>query len=126
MARGDGFSTDERAEVARAVRDAERACGFVFSVYVGAADGEAGPYARRLHGGLKDPANSVLVLVDPAARLLEIVTGSEVRRVVPDASLGLAAAAMESAFAVGDIAGGITRGLHLLAGAARQPETLHF
>lgn len=125
MASGDGFSADQRYEIDRAIRAAETACRYEFSLYVGAAEGEAGPFARRLHASLIAPARSVLILVDPASRLLEIVTGSVVRRVLTDDAVRLAAAAMESAFAAGDLVGGIKRGVSQLADAARHPETLH-
>jgi hypothetical protein len=122
---GDGFSSDQRYEIDRAIRAAETVSRYEFSVYVGAADGEAGPFAQRLHASLVAPARSVLVLVDPAARLLEIVTGSVVRRDLSDDAVRLAAVAMESAFSHGDLVGGIRRGLAQLAEAARKPATLH-
>ncbi len=125
MASGDGFSADQRYEIDRAIRAAETVCRFEFSVYVGAAEEESGPFADRLHSSLIAPARSVLIMVDPAARLLEIVTGSAVRRVLADDSVRLAAVAMETAFTAGDLVGGITRGVSQLADAARQPETLH-
>jgi len=122
---GEGFSSDQRYEIDRAIRAAETACRYEFSVYVGAADGEAGPFAQRLHAALVAPARSVLIMVDPAARLLEVVTGSVVRRDLPDESVRLAAVAMQSAFSEGDLVGGIKRGLAQLADAARKPATLH-
>lgn len=106
MASGEGFSSDQRYEIDRAIRAAETVCRYEFSVYVGAAEGEAGPFAQRLHASLVAPARSVLVMVDPAARLLEIVTGSVVRRDLSDDAVKLAAVAMESAFAEGDLVGG--------------------
>ena len=125
MASGEGFSSDQRYEIDRAIRAAETVSRYEFSVYVGAAEGEAGPFARRVHASLVAPARSVLIMVDPAARLLEIVTGAVVRRDLPDDAVKLAAVAMESAFAEGDLVGGIKRGLAQLADAARQPATLH-
>jgi hypothetical protein len=125
VANGEGFSSDQRYEIDRAIRAAETVCRFEFSVYVGAADGEAGPFAQRLHASLVAPSRSVLIMVDPASRLLEIVTGSVVRRDLPDDAVRLAAVAMESAFVEGDLVGGIKRGLAQLASAARKPATLH-
>ena len=125
MASGEGFSSDQRYEIDRAIRAAETVCRYEFSVYVGAAENEAGPFAQRLHASLIAPARSVLVMVDPAARLLEIVTGSVVRRDLSDEQVRLAAVAMQSAFAEGDLVGGIKRGLAQLAEAARKPATLH-
>jgi hypothetical protein len=125
VASGDGFSADQRFEIDRAIRAAETVCRYEFSVYVGTAEVEARPFAERLHASLVAPARSVLILVDPAARLLEIVTGSVVRRDLSDEAVRLAAVAMESAFAEGDLVGGIKRGLSQLAEAARKPATLH-
>ena len=125
VASGEGFSSDQRFEIDRAIRAAETVCRYEFSVYVGAAEGEAGPFAQRLHASLVAPARSILIMVDPAARLLEVVTGSVVRRDLTDDAVRLAAVAMESAFAQGDLVGGITRGLAQLADAARKPATLH-
>jgi hypothetical protein len=125
VASGEGFSADQRYEIDRAIRAAETVCRYEFSVYVGATEGEAGPFAQRLHASLIAPSRSVLIVVDPAARLLEIVTGSVVRRDLSDEAVRLAAVAMESAFAEGDLVGGIKRGLAQLADAARKPATLH-
>jgi hypothetical protein len=125
VANGEGFSSDQRYEIDRAIRAAETTCRYEFSVYVGAAEGEAGPFAQRLHASLVAPARSVLIMVDPAARLLEIVTGSVVRRDLTDDAVRLAGIAMQSAFAQGDLVGGIKRGLAQLAEAARKPQTLH-
>jgi uncharacterized membrane protein YgcG len=122
---GDGFSARERYDVDRAIRDAETICRFEFSVFVGSADQESRPFAERLHATLTAPERSILVMVDPAARLLEIVTGTEVRRDLDDAEVDLAALSMQSAFAAGDLVGGITRGLMTLAEHARKPRTLH-
>jgi hypothetical protein len=125
VASGEGFSADQRYEIDRAIRAAETISRYEFSVYVGAADGEAGPFAQRLHAALVAPARSVLIMVDPAGRQLQIVTGAVVRRDLPDDAVRLAAVAMESAFGHGDLVGGIKRGLAQLAEAARQPATLH-
>lgn len=125
MASGDGFSADQRYEIDRAIRAAETVCRFEFSLYIGPAEGEPHAFAQRLHGSLIAPARSVLILVDPAARVLEIVTGGVVRRVLPDDAVRLAAVAMESAFSEGDLVGGIKRGVSQLADAARKPATLH-
>jgi hypothetical protein len=125
VARGDGFSDDQRYEIDHAIRAAETVCRFEFSLYVGPVDGDGAAFAQRLHASLIAPDRSVLILVDPAARALEIVTGLVVRRVLADDSVRLAAVAMEAAFLEGDLVGGIKRGVTQLADAARQPATLH-
>ena len=125
MASGEFFSSAQRAEIDRAIRAAETASRFEFSVYVGHCDGETRPFAERLHAALVSPDRSVLILVDPAARLLEVVTGAVVRRSLTDEQVALAVAGMESSFAGGDLVGGIKHGVGQLAEAARKPATLH-
>jgi uncharacterized membrane protein YgcG len=122
---GELFSSSQEAEIDRAVRSAEMACRFEFSVYVGAVDGDPVAYARRLHASLSSPDRSVLILVDPVARALEIITGSVVRRSLSDDAVRLAAAGMQASFADGDLVGGIKHGVGQLAESARRPATLH-
>jgi uncharacterized membrane protein YgcG len=122
---GDGFSAQQRHDIDRAIRAAETVSRYEFSVFVGSSAGEAGPFARRLHAALTSPDRSVLVFVDPAARILEIITGSVVRRDLGDDAVRLAAVAMQASFAQGDLVGGIKRGLAQLSEAAAEPRTLH-
>ena len=125
MQPGEAFSSAQQAEIDRAIRGAETSCRFEFSVYVGAVDGNQHAYARRLHASLSSPDRSVLILVDPAAHVLEIITGSVVRRSLTDDAVRLAAVGMQTAFAGGDLVGGIKHGVGQLAEAARRPATLH-
>ena len=125
MAAGDAFSPSQRREIDKAIRDAETLSRIEFSVFVGRSDGETRPFAERLHAALVAPDRSVLVLVDPAAQLLEIVTGKEAHRVLDDAEVKLAALTMQTAFASGDLVGGITRGVRQLAEHARRPQLRH-
>jgi hypothetical protein len=125
VAGGEPFSSAQQGEIDRAIRGAETASRFEFSVYVGAAEGESLLFARRLHAALASPDRSVLILVDPGARLIEVVTGSVVRRNLDDDAVGLAIAGMQSAFSGGDLVGGIKHGVSQLAEASRKPKTLH-
>lgn len=125
MAAGEAFTSAQRLQIDRAIRDAEMVCRFEFSVFVGASEGEARAYAERLHAALVAPSHSILILVDPVARAIEIVTGVEVRRRLDDNAVRLAVVEMQSQFAVDDLAGGIVRGIHTLASSARKPRTLH-
>lgn len=125
MAGGDAFTSAQRHEIDKAIRDAETLCRYEFSVFVGPFDGESRPFAERLHATLTAPERSVLVLVDPGAKLLEIVTGGEAQRVLDDAEVELAALTMQSAFATGDLVGGIVHGVQQLAEHARKPQLRH-
>lgn len=122
---GEAFTSSERYDIDRAIRNAETVSRFEFSVFVGASHEETGPFARRLHGALTAPERSVLIMVDPSARIVEIVTGAEVRRHLDDTEVHLAALTMQTAFAAGDLVGGITRGVLQIADHARRPVMRH-
>ena len=109
----------------RVIRYAEQTSGLRFSVFVGPAGEDSRAYAVRLHDATDDPDTSVLLVVDPAAHALEIVTGAATRRVLGDAECRLAAATMQTSFAAHDLAGGLTAGIQQLATAAYEAPTLH-
>jgi len=121
----EGFSGAQRLEIDTAVRAAETSSRYEFSVFVGATDGDPRAYAESLHGAMSAPARSILVMIDPVRRVLQIVTGDQVRRTLSDDAARLAAVTMQAALAEGDIVGAIKRGLSQLAEAAREPRTLH-
>ena len=125
MAAGDAFTPAQQHEIDKAIRDAETLSRIEFSVFVGRAEGETRPFAERLHAALVAPDRSVLVLVDPTAQLLEIVTGTDAQLVLDDAEVKLAVLTMQTAFAAGDLVGGITRGVQQLAEHARRPQLRH-
>ena len=64
-------------------------------------------------------------MVDPGARVVEVVTGSDVRRDLTDHEAGLAVLQMRGDFSHGDLVLGLRRGLSMLGMAARAPRTLH-
>ena len=119
------FNSSERFQIDDAIRKAEQISRFEFSVFVGRADGEPRAFATQLHNRLVAPARSVLIMVDPGARALEIVTGGTVRRHLRDQEVELTALQMQTSFAEGDLVGGLKRGIQMLADHARAPETLH-
>ena len=125
MPAGDAFSSSQRQQIDRAIREAETSSRYEFSVFVGGSEGETRPFAERLHSALVAPSRSVLLMVDPGARILEVVTGAETRRDLDDETVRLATLTMQSAFATGDLVGGITRGIYQLAEHARGPRVLH-
>jgi alkanesulfonate monooxygenase SsuD/methylene tetrahydromethanopterin reductase-like flavin-dependent oxidoreductase (luciferase family) len=122
---GDGLSRSDVDRLKRAQHNAEVASGLRFSVFVGVSEEDSRAYAERLHNALDDPARSVLVLCDPGFHALEIVTGAEARRALPDVECRLAAASMQTSFVGGDIIGGLVNGVQQLGESARQPRTLH-
>ena len=128
MAAGD-FSASERFEIDKAIRTAEETSRHEFSVFVGKSDlgtgGSPRDFAEGLHAALVAPSHSVLIMVDPVARVIEVVTGSVVKRTLTDHEVQLAILEMQTAFAAGDLVGGLKRGIHMLAQHAMAPQTLH-
>jgi uncharacterized membrane protein YgcG len=122
---GDGFSPAQRQRIDRAIREAETVCRYEFSVYVGPSEENPRAFAERLHAALVAPDRSVLIMVDPSSRALEVVTGAEARRELEDQEVALGVAEMQSHFAHDDLCAGIVRGIGMLAQHARKPPTLH-
>ena len=124
VAAGD-FSSAERFALDEAIRKAETLSRVEFSLFVGHAEGDPRAFATQLHNSLVAPSRSIMIMVDPSARALEIVTGGSVRRTLTDKEVELTAAQMQSSFAEGDLVGGLKRGIAMLADHARAPQTLH-
>jgi uncharacterized membrane protein YgcG len=122
---GEAFNPSQRDEIARAVREAEKLSGRAFAVHVGPSEGDARRTAERLHAEMPNPAESILIHVDPQLRDLEIVTGSAVRTQLTNRQAALAALGMQTAFAAGDLMRGLLSGLQQLAEQARAPVSLH-
>lgn len=119
------FTSSERYTLDEAIRKAETLCRVEFSLFVGTSEGDPRAFATQLHNTLVSPTRSILIMVDPTARALEIVTGGYVRRTLSDKEVELTAAQMQSTFAEGDLVGGLTRGIAMLAEHARPQNTLH-
>ncbi|MDO9457131.1 DUF5130 family protein [Nocardioides sp.] len=125
MPAGEHLSASDRAALDLTIRKAEQLCRSEFSVFVGKSVGEPRPFAVDLHRSLVAPDRSILVMVDPTARAVEVVTGTDVRRTLDDARVELAVATMVSSFRDGDLVGGLRRGVQQLAEHAKPQNTLH-
>jgi uncharacterized membrane protein len=120
---GKPLTKRQRARIARAVRAAEGWTGLQFCVYLGPTEDDPRRQAHALMARLdltERPA--VLVLVAPASRRLEIVTSPAAAERINAHETQLAALAMSSSFGVGDVAGGVSEGVRLLAQAAGRGE----
>jgi hypothetical protein len=109
------FTTRQLLRLDEALRLADSSTGLTFSIYVGDLDEPMRGHAEQLHAQLADPSHSVLIAVSPNQRTLEIITGGDARRRLPDRAAKLAALSMAAAFGGGDLAGGIVAGLSQLA-----------
>lgn len=123
---GEPLRDGERRAIQQAIAGAERTSGFEFSVLIDDSGDDPRAFACERHAMLEDPDRTVLVLVDPHVRALEIVTGQTVHRALDDAAVALGALAMQSWFAEGDLVGGLVHGLQQLGEHARKPELLHY
>lgn len=119
------LSSGERAELDRVIRSAEQVSRVEFSVFRGISQGDPRAFAGSLHAALAAPDRSILIMIDPLVRAIEVVTGAEVRRTLSDRAVELAVLAMQTEFAQGNEVGGITRGINLMAEHARAPRTMH-
>lgn len=125
MFAGETFTVDQRRAIDRAIRAAEEGSGLAFCVRVGGVEDDPRAVAHQLLMRMPDPSRSVIVVVDPAERAIEIVTGSVAQRSLSDSECGLAALGMQGSFTAGDLAGGLISGLQQLGEHARAPRTLH-
>ena len=121
--RTEGLSVSQQERIDHAVAQCRAQNGLDVSVVVGdlAITDLAGfrDAAETLHAALGERGHSaVLVVVAPGQRRVEVVTGPAARRRVPDRVASLAVLSMTTAFAGGDLAGGIVDGLRQMADAA--------
>ena len=127
MATGDGLDPRQQERIESAVERVRAENGLDVSVLVGDLElddlSQFRAAAERLHAALGERSPSaVLVVVAPGQRRVEIVTGPQVRRRVPDRVSALAVLGMTSTFRGGDLVGGIVDALRMLADAAgRRP-----
>ena len=123
MATGDGLSPRQQERIEQVVESARKENGLDVSVLVGDLEvddlGQFRSACERLHTALGSRTRTaVLVVVAPGQRRVEVVTGPEVRRRVPDRVSALAVLSMTSAFRGGDLTAGIVDAVRQIADAA--------
>ncbi|MFY1636828.1 DUF5130 family protein [Solwaraspora sp. WMMB335] len=119
------FGTRALLRLDEALRLADGATGLAFSIYVGDLDEPTRDHAVTLQRQLTDPDRAVLIAVSPNQRLLEVVTGAEARKRIPDRDAKLAALSMAAAFGGGDLTGGLVSGIDQLASRAGRALVSH-
>lgn len=141
-ARGQATMASGRISIARAVRPtppivpftpaqlsrldealtlSTRTTGLDFSVYLGDLGSDTRKTAEELHASTSVPTRAVLIAVSPGQRVVEIVTGDEAYRRLPDRACKLAVMSMVASFKEGDLIEGLVGCLRMLtdqAGAA--------
>ena len=123
MAAGDGLSPRQQERIEQVVESARKENGLDVSVLLGDLElddvGQFRSACERLHAALGDRSMAaVLLVVAPGQRRVDIVTGPEVRRRVPDRVSALAVLSMTSAFRGGDLTAGIVDAVRQIADAA--------
>lgn len=119
------FTFRELARLDEALTMSSRETGLRFTLYVGDLGTSTRARAEELHaysGG--HPTEGVLIAVSPGQRVVEVVTGSAAARRLPDRACALAVLSMTTAFAGGDLVGGIVNGLRQLSDQAGRPSAL--
>lgn len=125
MPSGEAFTNEQQADIERVIELAEAETGLAFSVYIGNVEGDIRDAAEAKHAAFGARASgTVLILISPGDRLLEIVTGEAAARRLTDRACALAALSMTTSFAGGDLAGGIVTGIRMLAESAGRPITV--
>nr|WP_245614035.1 DUF5130 family protein [Actinokineospora inagensis] len=113
------FSSVALTRLDEALTLASRATGIAFSVYLGDLGADTRARARELHADIgPDAADAVLIAVSPGKRRVEVVTGAESGRRLPDRGCNLAVMSMVASFKEGDLVGGLVSALRMLADQA--------
>ena len=110
------FSPSQLATLDDMLVWASRSASMYFGIYLGDLGTDTRTRAEELHDLMGDWADdAVLVAVSPGQRVVEVVTGCKAAHRLADRGCTLAVESMVSSFRDGDLAGGLTSGLRMLA-----------
>lgn len=113
------FTPGQLARIDEALSLSSRSTGLEFAIYLGGLGEDTRAYAGELHANLgARAADGVLLAVSPQQRQVEIVTGEESKRRIPDRSCQLALMSMVASFKEGELLEGLISGLRMLSDAA--------
>jgi hypothetical protein len=113
------FNSVQLARLDEALTLSARTTGLGFSLYLGDLGEDSRATAEELHAASGDNAKSaVLIAVSPGQRRVEIVTGADSSRRLPDRACNLAVMSMVASFKEGDLVGGLVSGLRMLCDQA--------
>jgi Domain of unknown function (DUF5130) len=110
------FSRSQLANLDDVLVRTTRSARVHFGIYLGDLGPDTRTRAEELHDSLGEWADdAVLVAVSPGQRVVEVVTGCRAANRLPDRGCKLAVENMVSMFKDGDLAGGLSSGLRMLA-----------
>jgi hypothetical protein len=116
------FGSVQLARLDEALTLSARSTGLGFSVYLGDLGDDTRAMAENLHAESgAGAAAAVLIAVSPGQRRVEVVTGTESARRLPDRACNLAVMSMVASFKEGDLIGGLVSGLRMLCDQAGIP-----
>ncbi|MEZ0579872.1 DUF5130 family protein [Nocardioides sp. MH1] len=108
------FTARDHRRIERAIDEVLTSTGTTISVYIGRTAPPPRPYALGLHATLDRAAHAVLLMMDPHARVFEIVTGGDIRGRLPDHYVARVADDMKRAFGAGELTRGLVDGIRAL------------
>jgi hypothetical protein len=110
------FSRSQLARLDDVLVRASRTASVHFGIYLGDLGTDTRTRAEELHDSMgKWADDAVLVAVSPGQRVVEVVTGCKAANRLPDRGCKLAVESMVSSFKDGDLTGGLSSGLLMLA-----------
>jgi hypothetical protein len=110
------FTRSQLATLDDALVRASRSARVHFGIYLGDLGADTRTRAEELHDSMGAWADdAVLVAVSPGQRVVEVITGGKTVHRLPDRRCKLAVESMISSFKEGDLTGGLTSGLRMLA-----------
>ncbi|GAB3491754.1 DUF5130 family protein [Amycolatopsis cihanbeyliensis] len=113
------FNMVQLARLDEALTLSTRETGLDFSIYIGELGQDSRARAERLHASIGEQATrAVLIAVSPGERVVEVCTGEEAFRRLPDRGAKLAVMSMVASFKEGDLVGGLVSGLRMLTDQA--------
>jgi len=113
------FNSVQLARLDEALTLSARTTGLGFSVYLGELGDDTRATAEQMHAESGETASAAVVIaVSPGQRKVEIVTGADSSRRLPDRACNLAVMSMVASFKEGDLVGGLVSGLRMLTDQA--------
>jgi hypothetical protein len=110
------FTRSQLATLDDVLVRASRSASVHFGIYLGDLGADTRTRAEEIHDLMGEWADdAVLVAVSPGQRVVEVITGGKAAHRLPDRGCKLAVESMISSFKEGDLAGGLTSGLRMLA-----------
>jgi hypothetical protein len=113
------FSPGQLARLDEALTLSTRTTGIEFAIYLGDLTENTREQAEQLHASLGARAGEgVLIAVSPNQRRVEIVTGAESGRRIPDRSCKLAIMSLVASCKEGELINGLLSSLRMLSDSA--------